>query len=347
MALQEVNLGRIIFMWKGDWEANKTYYLYDIVKVDKVGLFFCTTPHISDDENKPKVGSSNWDLAFDFTADIHADNADKLGDIPADQYVTLEYLTNNVLNKITNLQTDITNNIGSQIESVKQQIQNKADKSTTATKTELNTAKTELTNSFNEKLALKRDKSDSYNKTEVDNKITTAKTELNSALANKANSSEVYKKSETYTQTQVNNLLNNKADKSTTYTKTEVDTKLNTKANTSTTYTKTEVDTKLNNAVLSNNGLQTRFGTFSVGGSLNTNDPQNTGPTITFSSAFPNKCIAVFILYTFFDNSKDGSGESPRQTLRMGSNLTKSNFKTGLSGDRYSIFEGQYIALGY
>ena len=40
MSLQEVNLGRIIFMWKSDWEENKQYYLCDIVRVEKWGCFF-------------------------------------------------------------------------------------------------------------------------------------------------------------------------------------------------------------------------------------------------------------------------------------------------------------------
>ena len=48
-----------------------------------------------------------------------------------------------------------------------------------------------------------------------------------------------------YTQTEIDTLLNAKADKSTTYTKTEVDTLLNAKANQSTTYTKSETDTLL------------------------------------------------------------------------------------------------------
>ena len=49
-----------------------------------------------------------------------------------------------------------------------------------------------------------------------------------------------------YNKTEVDDLLDDKADKSTTYTKTEVDTELNLKADKSTTYTKTETDTLLN-----------------------------------------------------------------------------------------------------
>ena len=48
-----------------------------------------------------------------------------------------------------------------------------------------------------------------------------------------------------YNKTQVDNLLDDKADKSTTYTKTEVDTALNLKADKSNTYTKTEVNSAL------------------------------------------------------------------------------------------------------
>ena len=48
-----------------------------------------------------------------------------------------------------------------------------------------------------------------------------------------------------YNKTEVDDLLDDKADKSTTYTKTEVDTALNLKADKATTYTKTETDTLL------------------------------------------------------------------------------------------------------
>ena len=96
--------------------------------------------------------------------------------------------------------------------------------------------------------------------------------DLTSGLAGKANASEVYKKTETYTQsevntkldekankattlagygiadaytqTQVNNLLNNKADKSNTYTNDEVDAELDKKANAADVYTTAQADAK-------------------------------------------------------------------------------------------------------
>ena len=159
MAIQNVNLGRIVFMWKGEWEANKTYYLYDIVRVDKLGIFFATQPHIATNENKPSLNSEVWDLAFDFSADV--------SQIDLSGYVTLEKLQNEVLNKVNTLTTS-NNNLSSQVESVKSSLANKADKSTTVTKTELNSAKTELSNDYTSKLANKADKSTTYTKTEVD-----------------------------------------------------------------------------------------------------------------------------------------------------------------------------------
>lgn len=51
--------------------------------------------------------------------------------------------------------------------------------------------------------------------------------------------------SSTYTKTEVNGLLDDKADKSTTYTKTEVDTALSAKADAATTYTKTETNAEI------------------------------------------------------------------------------------------------------
>ena len=77
----------------------------------------------------------------------------------------------------------------------------KADISTTYTKTEVDTA-----------LSAKANSADVYSKTAVD-----------TALSNKAD------KSTTYTKTEVDTSLSNKADKSTTYTKTEVDTALDDK----------------------------------------------------------------------------------------------------------------------
>ena len=69
---------------------------------------------------------------------------------------------------------------------------------------------------------------DYYNKTEVDD-----------LLDDKAD------KSDTYTKSQVDTALNLKADKATTYTKTQTDNFLNDKADKSTTYTKTQVDNAL------------------------------------------------------------------------------------------------------
>lgn len=55
--------------------------------------------------------------------------------------------------------------------------------------------------------------------------------------------------SNTYTKSEVNSALNDKADKSTTYTKTEVDTALSAKANAATTYTKTETNAEITAAI--------------------------------------------------------------------------------------------------
>ena len=65
------------------------------------------------------------------------------------------------------------------------------------------------------------------------------KTEVDDLLDDKAD------KSDTYTKSQVDDALNLKADKSTTYTKTQVDNLLNDKADKATTYTKTQVDSAL------------------------------------------------------------------------------------------------------
>ena len=65
------------------------------------------------------------------------------------------------------------------------------------------------------------------------------KTEVDDLLDDKAD------KSDTYTKSQVDTALNLKADKSTTYTKTQVDSALALKADKSTTYTKTQVDNAL------------------------------------------------------------------------------------------------------
>lgn len=84
----------------------------------------------------------------------------------------------------------------------------------------------------------KADKATTYTKTEVDELVTPKadKTYVDNQLALKAD------KETTYTKTEVDTSLALKADKETTYTKTEVDTSLALKADKATTYTKTEVD---------------------------------------------------------------------------------------------------------
>lgn len=112
------------------------------------------------------------------------------------------------------------------------------------------------------------DLSDYYTKDNVDTALsgkadvstTYTKSEVDGLLDDKANTSDVYAKTDTYSKTEVDDLidaipsgdaytkaetdalLNDKADASTTYSKSEVDTALGDKADVSTTYTKTEVD---------------------------------------------------------------------------------------------------------
>lgn len=144
----------------------------------------------------------------------------------------------------------------------------KADKSTTYTKTEVDTA-----------LGNKADKSTTYTKTETDNLLsakansadvytktaadaqfaeaatTYTKTEVDTELGKKANSADVYTKTvadstfakaaDTYTKSEVNTELGKKADATSVYTKEEANAELAKKADAETTYTKTEVDTEL------------------------------------------------------------------------------------------------------
>ena len=144
----------------------------------------------------------------------------------------------------------------------------KADKSTTYTKTEVDTA-----------LGKKADQATTYTKTEVDTELgkkansadvytktaadaqfaeaatTYTKTEVDTELGKKANSADVYTKTvadstfakaaDTYTKTEVNTELAKKADATAVYTKEEANTELAKKADKDTTYTKTEVDTEL------------------------------------------------------------------------------------------------------
>lgn len=146
----------------------------------------------------------------------------------------------------------------------------KADKSTTYTKTEVDTA-----------LGKKADQATTYTKTEVDTELgkkansadvytktvadstfakaadTYTKSQVDTELGKKANSADVYTKTvadstfakaaDTYTKTEVNTELGKKADATAVYTKEEANTELAKKADAATTYTKTEVDTALGN----------------------------------------------------------------------------------------------------
>ena len=128
----------------------------------------------------------------------------------------------------------------------------KADKSTTYTKTEVDTALGKKANSadvytkteVNTELGKKANSADVYTKTVADSTFAKAadtytKTEVNTELGKKADATAVYTKEEANTE------LAKKADKTTTYTKTEVDTALGKKANSADVYTKTEVNTEL------------------------------------------------------------------------------------------------------
>lgn len=144
----------------------------------------------------------------------------------------------------------------------------KADKSTTYTKTEVDTAlgkkadqattytKTEVDTA----LGKKANSADVYTKTVADSTFAKAadtytKTEVNTELGKKANSADVYTKTvadstfakaaDTYTKTEVNTELGKKADATAVYTKEEANTELAKKADAATTYSKTEVDTAL------------------------------------------------------------------------------------------------------
>ena len=146
----------------------------------------------------------------------------------------------------------------------------KADKSTTYTKTEVDTALGKKANSadvytkteVNTELGKKANSADVYTKTVADSTFAKAadtytKTEVNTELGKKANSADVYTKTvadstfakaaDTYTKTEVNTELGKKADATAVYTKEEANTELAKKADKDTTYTKTEVDTALGN----------------------------------------------------------------------------------------------------
>jgi hypothetical protein len=133
-------------------------------------------------------------------------------------------------------------------------LDNKADKSEIPDVSGLAT-KQELTNG----LSAKADKTDTYTKTEVDNLIPdvsgfATKTELGSLSDSVGQALSSFGQGLNNTNNRVSNLETDKADKSATYTKTEVDNLLNSKANTSDlpdmtnyytkteTYSKTEID---------------------------------------------------------------------------------------------------------
>ena len=319
MSLQEVNLGRIIFMWKSDWEENKQYYLYDIVRVEKVGLFFCKTPHISNNETKPKEESDLWSLAFDFSHDI---KVDELGGIPANQYVTLEYLTQHINTKINNVETKLNNNLTD----INNKIAKKADKSEVTSSAEINnrinTAKTALQNQITS--SVNSAKTEITNQT--DTKIQTAKSELNNAISKKANSADIY------TRTECDNRflgINAKAKDSD---------KLD--GLDSTAFLK--VADFNNNASVQNSGFQVRTGSF------NTRDNNNqAGTTVThaFSSAFANKCLFVIKFIASYDNSKDGAGFLGN-SMEFVTNASRTGFNYQLT-DRYFNNSIKYLAFGY
>lgn len=144
----------------------------------------------------------------------------------------------------------------------------KADKSTTYTKTEVDTAlgkKADAATTYTKtevdtELGKKANSADVYTKTAADAQFAEAattytKTEVDTELGKKANSADVYTKTvadstfakaaDTYTKSEVNAELAKKADATSVYTKEEANTELAKKADAATTYTKTEVDTEL------------------------------------------------------------------------------------------------------
>lgn len=91
-------------------------------------------------------------------------------------------------------------------------------------------------------LDLKADKSTTYTKTEVDNSISSITQNINNKLANKADKSDTYTKEETISAIQTNTI--NKADK------TYVDNALGLKADKEDTYTKSEIDDMFDNPTI-------------------------------------------------------------------------------------------------
>jgi len=122
-------------------------------------------------------------------------------------------------------------------------------------------------------------KADAYLKSE-----TYSQSEVDTALANKADTFSVYLKTETYSQTEVNTLLGAKADANNVYTIAQVDAALDLKADLATTYTQTQVDANfaLKTEVISLANLSTATGAATGGGTL---AYDNTSGVFTFSPA--------------------------------------------------------------
>ncbi|MDA3056424.1 MULTISPECIES: hypothetical protein [unclassified Campylobacter] len=321
MSLQEVNLGRIIFMWKSDWEANKQYYLYDIVRVEKVGLFFCKTPHISSDETKPREESDLWSLAFDFNHDLQIN---ELGGIPANQYVTLEYLTQHINTKINNVETKLNNNL----------------------------------TDINNKIAKKADKSEVTSSAEINNRINTAKTALQEQLASSVNSAKTEIANQTDTKinaakSELNNAISKKANSADIYTRTECDNRflgINAKAKDSDKLDGLDSTAFLkvadfnNNASVQNSGFQVRAGNCGNAAFERTSGMDYV-IKVNFGSAFQNKCLFVIVENYNYDDSKDGDGFiDARTVLLSGAEVSKTGFASKKI-ERSSAWN--YLAFGY
>ena len=346
MSLQEVNLGRIIFMWKSDWEENKQYYLYDIVRVEKVGLFFCKTPHISNNETKPKEESDLWSLAFDFSHDI---KVDELGGIPANQYVTLEYLTQHIKTQINNIETRLNNDLSD----INNKIAKKADKSEVTSSAEINnrinTAKTALQNQITS--SVNSAKTEITNQT--DTKINTAKSELNNAISKKANLADIYTRTECNDRFLGINAKAKDSDKldgldSTAFLR------INAKASdsdkldgldSSVFARKTELSSLATKAELSgvsvaNSGLVVRTGEFAqkASGTI----------SVSFSSAFANKCLFVIIYYsqteTLHGDNASATFEAKYGSVKFITNASKTGFSVATNVTAYRAY---YLAFGY
>lgn len=224
MAYVKANLGRIVFMWKGDFESKKQYYLYDIVRVGSLGLFFCTKAHISTDETKPSDNKGNkyWDIAVDFNQDITIANSEMLGGLRANSYLTIENF-NDIFNQSIE-------NINTKISKIDDSLDTKADKN--------------LVNIELDKKANITTLSNYYTKSQADNLLSKKGDKL--VLDQKADKSAL---NSYYTKTQTDNLLNKKADKTALddyYTKTQINAVLKAKADKGTSYTIDKANELLN-----------------------------------------------------------------------------------------------------